>query len=372
MSGRENLDEFIQRKREILSVKKSTEYKKKNIEYLDSVISEKEKTHKETMKQIEDHYSRVEKYEDSLMVEAKKKAELAENKAKERSDLYLECMHITEDIEIMQVQYERKLEEFKHLEDLKLFVEEIASQRIRNTEETSMFITQGELLCKAPEQILESIDSLESNNLFRVRQVQETEAEIDLLKSNNFAIEQKISEKNEELLVGIRSLEKQKEGLMAKIKNYSKEEVEALIVDENTLEEIYGKLEEILKVIGVDTRDHLPALVMLEIIENSLQENIRKKDLMDEDVVKKRERDIDRNRRTEMIENIKENEIKKRLEAAEALQKRKSTIKEKRNGRPMMKRSKITEKTILTETSEIPQEVLDRIEFLDEKVNINS
>lgn len=369
VSNRENLNDFIQRKREILHVKKSTENKKKNIEFLENLISDKDKNQKATLKELEDNFNRVEKYEESLMYETKKKVEVTELKVKERLDLQAECSRITESIEIMQVTYERKLEELKHLESLKKFVEEVTVQSMSNEGE-SVFLTQKDALFKAPGQILENIDLLESNNLFLVRQVQEAEAETDVLIGKTIQIEEQIFNKSQDLANGVKVLEKQKENVLTKIKNFSREEKEDFIIDEKTLEEIQKRLEEMIEIIGINSIDHLSPLEMLEIIENSLQEQLRRRELMDEDLVKRLEKEADKVRRTEKIEKIKEKEQKKRNEVNEMLQKRKNKIV-KNVGRPTMKRSKLPEKVVQRESAKISQETLDRIEFLEENL-INS
>lgn len=361
ISNRENLDDFIQRKREILYVKKSIESKKKNIEKLEFAITEKERSQKETLKQLEDHLARVEKYEESLMFEANKKAEQTELKIKGRIELQNSYTEIIEKIEKDYVLYERKLEELRHLEEYKNFLEEIRKQTSPNE---SVFITEENLLFKSPLQILESINLLELNNLFQVGQTQEAEQELETLRIQNLRIQNQVFKKNENLALRIKTLEKQKETLSFKLKNSFKEDQD-LIIDKETLAEIHERLLKLIGIIGVDTYSTLSDLEMLEIIENSLQEKLKIRNSMDQAHVNKMEREIEKARRTEMIDKIKEKEEKKRMETDQVLEKRKLKIS-KKIGRALMPRSKIAEKIQVVKDPVIPQNVLDRIEFLDE------
>ena len=267
----------------------------------------------------------------------------------------------------MGVFYEKKQEELKHLEALKRFIQEIAMES-NSIKEESLFITQSNLLLKSPEQVLDKINILESDNLFQVRQVEEIESELELLKSTNSTLEKQITLKNEELLIKIKTAEKQKENLLAKLKNISKDSKEELIIDEKTLGEIHDKLVEIVNLTKAPITGNLSDLEMLEIIENSLKEQLVKRSMIDEEIAKKMEREADKIRRTDQIEKIKEKEMKKRMEINEKLQLRKNK-NVKKIGRVGMPRSKIAEKTIVTEEPTIPQDILDRIEFLDEIIN---
>ncbi|OMJ70262.1 hypothetical protein SteCoe_31795 [Stentor coeruleus] len=364
ISNRENIDDFIQRKREILFVKKSIENKQKNIEHLESTISERDKNHKETLRNLEEQFSRVEKYEENLMIEAKKKAEITDAKVKERIHLQNLLSRLTEDIEISQVAYERKLEELKQYEVYRKFLNQI-SQQMSFTREENMFLTQDNLLCSNPGQILESINELESSNLFQVRQLQEVEQELELLKSQNQAFEQSIEGKLETLKSSIKVLEKQKEGLMFKTRNLVKEETEAHVIDEKTLEEIHLRLLEFMDIVGNEKSSNPNDLEMLEIVELALSEKMEQRALMDEEFMKKLEKEVEKARRVDKIEKLKEKEVRKREEINELLKQRKNKIV-KKTGRIVMPRSKIVEKIAQTKEPVIPQEVLDRIEFLDE------
>lgn len=361
---REDLPELIQRKREILLVKKSIESKLKNIEMLEHSVTERERSQKETEKKLEDEMNMFEKYEEKLLLETRKKSEKAKKKNFERVKLQEDLAKLQENIEGMQIRLEKKTEELRKYEKIKEFVQEV-SLSLNIKEETSMFVTEQFYLFKAPGQILDLLNAYESKSLFLVKQVETDEQELEVIKSNNLIDLSEIEFELEKVENQVKVLERQKDALTEKIKKYNKDPKSDQVMDETTLDTIHLKLLEMTEIIGADPSLQLSDLDILELVETKMQKMVFQCEEFDKESVKKLEKEIDKVRRSQNVEKQKEFEKRKIFENEERLKQRKNKVV-KKHGRNSMVRSKIVEKVAVVEIEEIPQEILDRIEFLDE------
>lgn len=326
-------------------------------------ISQKEKFQRDTLKELEDHLHRVEKYEENLMIEAKKKAENTNAKIKQRNDIQNKCNKLTEEIEVLQLMHNRKKEELRKLEVNKEFLEMVA--RSNNADQGNLFLTQDSLLLKNPAYITDSIDALESNNLFQVRLFQEADNELEKIKSENLLLENQMQKRNEEVLNKIKILEKQKENAVLKLKKLTKPQTEDFSINKKTLAEINKRLVELVNIIGAELNSFPTELDMLEIVEKAFDDKIKQTKSMDSNLFKEYEEKVRAARRNEerRIQILKE--AKKNANLNESLHKiRHNAVK--KLGRKAMPRTKINEKKIINEKQGIPQEALDRIEFLEE------
>lgn len=361
---REDLSELIHRKREILLVKKSIETKLKNIEMLENSVTERERNQKEFVKKLEDEMHMFEKYEEKLMLETRKKSENTKKKSLERAKLQENLKNLGEKIEAMQVSLEKRTEELKKYEKIKEFVEEV-SLNLNEKVESSMFVTEQHPLFRAPLQILDLLNAFEAKSLFLVKQVETDEQGLELLKANNRILLSEIEFDMEKIDNQLKTLEKQKESLLEKLKKSGKDTKCDQMMSESTLEAIHLKLIEMAEIIGTDPTLQLNDLDILELIESRMKKMVKKCEEYDEETVKKLEKDIDKVRRSQNIEKLKQIEKQKNLENSEKLKARKNKVI-KKHGRNLKPKSKIAEKVAVVEAEEIPQDLLDRIEFLDE------
>ena len=361
--NRENILELILRKREILLTKKKIEHKKHSISLLDSITRNREEEHKKAAKSLEDNYLRVEKYEESLKADAKKKADLAEKQVKLRLEKQLEMNILEQDIEKLYGRVERNAEELKHLTVFKEFVEELTRSNESNT--SLIFVTQNMDDVYTPSFLLKSIDALEQKNLFLIQQAQEGEQGLENLRSIAQSEGTLLESHNSGIKTKIKQIEKQKEFTISKLSNLLNERVEKPLVTEETMKIIHEKLIEIYMMIGGDSVVLPSDFEILENLENSIRAEQEKAKLLGEDELKQIEKQVEKDRRFKNVEVLKQKEIEKAKEISQKLDRRNRKVN-KRTGRKAMERSKIPERAEETEKVMIPQEILDRREFLEE------
>ena len=363
--NRENIQELILRKREILLTKKKIEHKKVSISLLDDITRSREDEQKKIAKAIEENLLMFEKYEEKLKTEAKHKADLAERKAKERSEKQAKIAILEQDIERLTGKVERKTEEFKQLCGLKAFVEELSNSQ--ESKHSSTFVTARVEDGYTPTALLRSVNTLEQKNLFLIQQVQEVESNLENLRSKGKNEEKGLSLECENIKNNIRLIERNKESLTGKLDSILYEEVEQPLVNEETMRKIHNCLGEIFVMIGGDLNTQPTDFEILEKLENSIRAEIEKTKLMDEEVLRHKEKEVEKNRRVKNVEVQKAREVLKAKEISEKIQRRKEKVIKKVGRKPMM-RSKIPEKEVVEEVIEIPQEILDRREFLEENI----
>jgi hypothetical protein len=360
--NRENIQELILRKREILLTKKKIEHKKVSISLLDDITKSREDEQKKIAKAIEENLLMFEKYEEKLKTEAKLKADLAEKKTKERIEKQAKIAVLEQDIERLTAKVERKTEEFKQLCVLKAFVEELSSKENKNT-----FITAGVEETYTPSALLRSVNTLEQKNLFLIQQVQEVESTIENLRSKDKNEEKLLQIESENIKNNIKNIEKNEEVLRMKLDSILYEKVEEPLVNEETMKKIHDCLGDIFVMIGGDINVQPTDFEILERLENAIRGEMNKTMQMDEEILKHKEKDVEKNRRLKNVEAQKIKEIQKSKETSEKMQRRKEKVI-KKTGRKTMMRSRIPEKVVIEEIIEVPQEILDRREFLEENV----
>ena len=363
--NRENIQDLILRKREILLTKKKIEHKKNNISLLDTITHTREEEHKKAAKALEDNLLRVEKYEECLKAEAKKKADMTEKKTQERMEKQLEISSLEQDIASLYVNVERRTEELRQLSVYKDFVLELCS--VNDNNNTTTFVTQNIEDMYTPNYLLNSINSLEKNNLFLIQQAQEAEQTLENLKSKGLIEEKQLDHHNNILKFNIKNSEKQKEITTSKHAAILNEKIEKALVSPETMALIHESLVSIFIDIRGDPVNCPSDFEILEDLENSIRAEIEKSNLLGDEILRKREKEIDKVRRKENVEMLKIKEIEKAKEKSDILNRRKQKII-KKTGRKGMERSKIPEKEITKEKIIVPQEILDRREFLEEYI----
>ena len=361
--NRENIHELILRKREILLTKKKIEHKKLNISLLDDLSKTREEEQKKIAKAIEDNLLMFEKYEEKLKTEAKAKADLAEKKIKERIEKQVKINSLEQDIERLYAKIDRRTEEIRQLCVLKAFVEELSS--IQDIGKSTTFITDKKEESYTPSSLLKSINSLEQKNLFLIQQAQEVESNLDVQRSKSSAEFNLLITESDQIKNNIRSLEKSKELLMSKYDHILNETVEEPLINESTMSQLHSSLGEFFMMIGGDPSTQPTDFEILERLENSIRAEIDKTKLMDEETLKSKEKDVEKARRFKNVDTQKAKELEKAKKVSEKMQKRKEKTL-KKLGRKGMMRSKIPEKEVVAEVVEVPQEILDRREFLEE------
>lgn len=361
--NRESIQELILRKREILLTKKKIEHKRASISFLENLNRSKEEEQKRTAREIEDSLVMFEKFEEKLKTEAKVKAELADRKNKQRLEKQAKILELEEEIDYFHGLYDRKVELLRHLTIYKNFVEELSSS---DDLKKSTFVTSRAEPLSAVN-LLKSINSLEQKNLFLIQQTQEAEISLDNLKSKSRNDFKSLSQELDEVKSNIRFMEKSKETIQSKLATIQCETDEDPLISQEAMSKIHEGLIGIFTLIGGDLATFPTDFEILELLENAIRSEIEKTKLMNEDELRTREKEVDKKRRVENVELIKLKEQMKAKEISETLQSRKRKVV-LREGRKIMERSRLPDKVLAQKEVEIPQEVLDWKEFLDEDI----
>lgn len=359
-SKKETIKEFIQRKREILLVKKNIENKKSKFNELEDDIARKEEKHKANIKKLEDNKGRVAKYEEEQKQNVDHKAKQAEEISNKRSEKQKKLKNLQDEIDSLKAKVDRKIDEQKTLEDYKQFVDEL----IPDTK-AGVFLTENHSSLKTSAKMLEEgINSLETTNLFQIQQAQEDEQELEALRHQNNKMKLDKLKIYADSKARMHYLEIQHKTLEEKLKKIANaEEIEAP-VNENSSRRVHEELISLFQLCGGDLTNNPKELEMLETIEKAFDICLMIKENKAKEELKKKEREIDRERRTEKID-------KERLNLKEKTEKSNKTnqgLKDKvvkRIGRNPMKRSKLHEKIEVIKLPDEPQDVLDRREFLE-------
>lgn len=368
--NRENIQEIILRKREILMIKKKIEHKRASISFLNEINKSKEDEQRRIAKEIEDSFIMYEKYEEKLKTEAKEKADLAGKKVKERTERQAKIAKLEGEIEYMYGQFERKKENFRHLCIYKDFVSELSSQT-HTKKSSQVFITSSNTSPHiTPQILLTSINTLEHTNLFLIQQSQEAEIALDNLKSKSSSEQNSLQSELDNIKANIKSLEKTKQLNTLKLQNFLDEQNEDPLISQETMQKLHLGLVEIYGIIGGDMATYPTDFEILENLETAIRSEIEKTKLMNEEVLKSKEKEVDKKRRQDNIEMQKLKETQKNKEFSDMIERRKKKVV-KKSGRQKMQKSWIPEKVVVKEIAEIPQEVLDWKEFLEEDLPYN-
>ena len=367
-SKKETIREFIQRKREILLVKKNIQNKKERTKYLDQIIKAEEETHKNNVRMLEDNVGRVDRYEEQLKHEAERRTAAAEKKNKTRIEKQHQINNLVEQIQLKKSKTDRLSEEMKTLEQYKQFVDEIIPSEEHEEDPGSTYITeaQSKAFAKTPAQFLEAISAFEENNLFLIENSQEAEQELEALKLQNQNALEEVNKKLTEISNKITTIKQQKQTLESKRKELSTDKEEEQEVEKETMILIHSQLCRIYEDLGGDSSNNPSPLEMLETIEATLESYLKKRATLDLETLKKLEREIDKKRRHENVVLEQQRKEKARQEMNEKIEKRKQRVV-KKTGRPNMTRSKLPEKQKVVVKPVEPQEVKDWREFLEEE-----
>lgn len=368
---KESIRELIQRKREILLVKMSIQNKREMSQNLEEWIDNEEGILREKFRDIEENEGRFEKYEEEMKLMMDNAISETEKKVMERLEKQELISKLTEDIDIKLTQSERKSEELKLLEEYKKFIDEITPPEfIQKTEQPSgtTFITEQiplKIFFKSPWQFLERINSLEEKNLFLIEHAQEAEQELETLKHQQEGIRREILDSSNEISTNLSNYKKQKQVLEAKLSDKVSEVESDAFLDEKTMQQINLKVLKLFEYTGGDSSNNPSDLDMLEAIEAALEKYLDKRSAMDINLLKEREKKVDKYRRNLKVIEEQQKQADKIREDNERMRQRRERVI-KREGRVQMLKTRPPEKERKKTPPKISQEELDRRMFLED------
>lgn len=368
---KESIRELIQRKREILLVKMSIQNKREMAHNLEEWIESEEAILREKFRDIEENEGRFEKYEEEMKLMMDNAIAETEKKLLERIEKQELISKLTEDIDVKIAQSERKNEELRQLEEYKKFIDEITPPEfIQKTERPvgNTFITEQmplKIFFKSPWHFLERINSLEEKNLFLIEHAQEAEQELETLKHQQEGIRREILDSSNEISSNLSNYKKQKQALEIKLTEKAMDIEADVILDEKTIQTINEKVMRLYEYLGGDTSNNPSDLDMLEAIEAELERYLEKRASMEINLLKDREKKVDKKRRNQKVLEEQEKQAKKIQEDNERMRLRRERVI-KREGRVQMAKTRPPEKERKKTPPKIPQEELDRRMFLED------
>jgi hypothetical protein len=338
---------------------------------LEEWIENEEAILREKFRDIEENEGRFEKYEEEMKLMMDNAISDTEKKLLERLEKQELISKLTEDIDVKIAQSERKNEELRQLEEYKKFIDEITPPEfIQKTERTvgDTFITEQmplKIFFKSPWHFLERINSLEEKNLFLIEHAQEAEQELEILKHQQEGIRREILDSSHEISSNLSNYKKQKQALEMKLTEKVMDVEADVILDEKTMETINEKVMRLYEYLGGDTSNNPSDLDMLEAIEAELERYLEKRALMEINLLKEREKKVDKKRRNQKVIEEQEKQAKKIQEDNDRMRLRRERVI-KREGRVQMAKTRPPEKERKKTPPKIPQEELDRRMFLED------
>ncbi|KAJ3315359.1 Coiled-coil domain-containing protein 38, partial [Boothiomyces sp. JEL0838] len=386
--GKENLQDFIDKKREMFLVHYALGVKRDEMRKLETIAQREEQKLLDDEKALEEDAAKFDaflKENDKNSVEAIKKAEM-ETKAKlekiqEIKKLNVAIMSIRSDMTKNEDQL-KDLQRYRQFLDKLTPAEFLASKKkevpkeepgkmkkggsqskLLDDDKKNLVSDDDELLeadqalvyFKTPDQLLDIFAELEENNLAMIQNCQETEETLEELKA-------KIAETTAKMENETANLNQQIEFLNIAI---AKEEEKAKMLEERAkmfssgamggdsqekmLDDLNHKVKEVYRRCLGDTDGDLSTLQMLTSIENRLEQLFEQIELMPPDKVEEAEKMKDKERRQRLREEkleaqraLQEERVQRALERARAPVKKKT-------GKPVVFRSAPPQKKKLEE-----------------------
>ncbi|KAI8909603.1 hypothetical protein EDD86DRAFT_205831 [Gorgonomyces haynaldii] len=358
--GKENLHDFIAKKREMFLVQYALGVKREEMRKLEEIAQTEEQKLLDDEKALEEDAAKFDaflKENDKNSVEAIKKAE-AETKAKlekiqEIKKINVQIMSVRSDMSKNEDQL-RDLQRYRYFLD-KLTPAEVLQSRKKpekqqeEQEEEFADIELDEedtdIYFKTPQQLLDLYAELEENNLALIQSCQETEETLEDLRN-------KMTETSANMEKETAQLNQQIQQLNQAI---AKEEEKARLLEERAklqhaggagsdsqekmLEDLNHKVKEVYRRCLGDSDGNLSTLQMLTSIENRLEQLFEFIELMPPEKVEQAEKLKDKERRQRLREEkleaqraLQEERVQRALERARAPVKKKT-------GKPVVFRS---------------------------------
>eukprot|EP00762_Andalucia_godoyi_P000067 ANDGO_02278.mRNA.1 hypothetical protein PHYSODRAFT_330169 len=397
---KENLAEYIAKKREMFLVQMSLDAKRSEIRNLEDKATERERKLREDEELLEENAQKFDEFlkdNDMKAVEAMRKAEA---QTKEKADKVAEIKRLNAQIQAIKSQMstdEEKLEEWRRYKDFLLSltpedwkmeqrellrkskfqksVEEwetaqqqgtgVPQERPKSSEKTlagaakkrnvragkerpkleEIQVDDAELpmYFADPQQLLDIFASLEESNLFLIQNSQETEEALEEIRTKYNEAKRKLETESSSLEGQIQSLEVSIQHEKEKISGFTskaEQNVSSNAAD-RVLNELNAKVLEVYRQAGYENDAKLSTLDMLRNIERKLEELIIESDQMDPEGVEALEKAREKERRQRIREEKLEQSKKLQEDRVKRALERSQAPVQKKTGKPVMFRSHI-------------------------------
>ena len=333
-STKTDLHDFIAQKREIFLSQLAIDTKREELQRLERLEIEEEKTLKEKEAEINLFKTQFTNFLEHDGKQTMLARQEAENKAKERIELSLQIKQISNEISSVRNEIAHQDERLAECEQYKNFLDSLTPPDWKKAHPNEVYFTD-------PEQLLTIIRSMEEQNMFLIRHCQEAEEMVERYrqKFSNLLEERDgaIVEKTEQYKVVSDALKQSQERNRQYTAN--KNFRTGAELSEEQQAHLHEKIAKFYSTLGFDstsTSDTVAMLVKMEDLLHTLE-----KDLKDIDpyIVKKKaqERDTERREKLRLENQRKQKEIQYE-KRARTLAQAKQPIKYK-TGRPLVPRN---------------------------------
>jgi len=393
---KENMADFIAKKRDMFLVQMSLDTKRDEIRKLEEKAQMKEQALLKSELMLEEDALRFDAFLKENDVKAHDAIKKHEKETKEKQEKAAQIKKLNQEIAKVKSEMDKYSEALEYCRKYKAFLDKLTppewfkeqedkkankkkliaeyeekkkkAKEEAGTEETppitplppEVYEEEDDMYFKRPEQLLEVFAALEERNLFLIQNVQETEESFDELKTKFEGIKQQLELRTNELEKNIEEMKTKIQKQEAK-SSALKDTLDSLNASgageqQRLLEELGAKVTKVFSDAGFDPEQTPDTLGKLAKIEELLETLIAKLDEMPEDLRRKAEKQKeaerrDRLRREKVLKTEKEYEerLQRSLERAKRVEER---VKQQRRGKPDMFRSPPLKKKKKKQTSQ--------------------
>ena len=328
-----DLRDFIAQKREIFLSQLAIDTKREELQRLERLEIEEEKTLKEKEAEINLFKTQFTNFLEHDGKQTMLARQEAENKAKERIELSLQIKQISNEISSVRNEIAHQDERLAECEQYKNFLDSLTPEDWKKKHPNEVYF-------KDPSQLLTIIRSMEEQNMFLIRHCQEAEEMVERYRTKftNLLEERDgaIVEKTEQLKVVSDALkqEQDKNRQYTSNKNFRT----GAELTESQQAHLHDKIAKFYSTLGFDstsTSDTVAMLVKMETLLHDLERELKD---IDPVIVKKKAQERDAERREKLrLENQKKQKEIQYEKRAKTLALAKQPIKYK-TGRPLVPR----------------------------------
>eukprot|EP00164_Ancoracysta_twista_P003350 GFYU01004474.1.p1 GENE.GFYU01004474.1~~GFYU01004474.1.p1 ORF type:complete len:570 (-),score=267.28 GFYU01004474.1:270-1979(-) len=192
-----------------------------------------------------------------------------------------------------------------------------------------------------PEQLLDKFLALEENNLFLIQNGQETESQLEELRAKERAIREQMDSETDSLKQQINQLESaiKAENEKAKALEERAQERTGAEAKQQNLEKLSAKIADVYEKCGFDNSSRVGPITMLTNVETCLEDLLQCIETMDPEEFKSAEKAREKDRRQKArAEKMEEQRIIQENKIARSLARAQAPVA-KKTGKPLMKRS---------------------------------
>lgn len=350
---REDMNEFIKKKREIFLVQMSLDTKRSEIKNLEERARKREEAIKKSEQMLDEDNERFDNFIKENDANVSNAIKRADQQAKAKAEKEQEGKRLKASIQAVGSELSKYDEQLQDCHAYKRFLDELTppewfkEQRRKlgiaedgsedeHVEEMPMYFTK-------PQQLFDTFAELEEQNLFLIQNSQETEEALEELKS-------KLKERKDEMEPQSRSLEEQKQELEHAIEEENKR-AESLAQlsqqtyasssnDDSSLDALSNKVKEVYIKCGFVHDNSIDTLQMLTNIEQMMEQYLTfvERSLTYEQI-RNAEQERERQRRQKVREERFEQQRKDQEARIQRALERAQAPVHKKKGKPVMFRS---------------------------------